>query len=177
MDLLRLVLLVVLSSGVVIVSGHAWKTKEVYGLVRFLAFETLVVLIVWNVDEWFTEPWSPRQITSWIIFLASTALAFHGSQLLRSVGRARERLIEDTCCVVEVGAYRYIRHPLYASLMFFTWGVFLKDVAWGSGLLAAATTVFLFATARLEEAHSLERFGVSYSQYMKRTRMFIPFFL
>ena len=177
MDLLRLVLLMVLSSGVVFVSGHAWKAREVYGLVRFLAFETLVVLVVRNIGEWFTEPWSPRQITSWIIFLASMALAAHGSQLLMSVGRARERLIEDTCRIVEVGAYRYIRHPVYASLMFFTWGVFLKDVAWGSGLLAAATTVFLFVTARLEEAHNLERLGVAYSQYMKRTRMFIPFFL
>ena len=175
MDLLRLVLFVVLSFGVVLASSHAWRAKEIYGLTRFFAFETLVVLIVRNLGEWFTDPWSPRQITSWIIFLASTALAAHGFQLLRSVGRARERMIEDTCFVVEIGVYRYIRHPLYASLMFFTWGVFLKDVDGVSGLFAAATTVLLFATARFEEAHNLERFGVAYSQYMKRTKMFIPF--
>ena len=78
------------------------------------------------------------------------------------------RIIEGTRDVVEVGAYWYIRHPLYASLMFFTWGVFLKKVDWTNGLVA---------TPRSEEAYNHERFGVACSQHVERTTMFILFVL
>jgi len=79
------------------------------------------MLIVWNADRWFREPFSIRQIVSWAILAASTALAAHGFHLLKVVGRARRRVIEDTRTVVEAGAYRYIRQPLYASLMLSGW--------------------------------------------------------
>jgi hypothetical protein len=75
---------------------------------RFFAFETLVLLIVWNADRWFRDPMSIQQIFSWIIFAASTALAAHGLHLLRSVGKAQRRVMEDTETVVEGGVYRFI---------------------------------------------------------------------
>ena len=85
--------------------------------------------------------------------------------------------MEDTQAVVEVGAYRYIRHPLYASLMFFGWGVFFKGLDLPSGVLAMAATAFWIATARCEERFNVAHFGTAYSEYMKRTKMFVPFML
>jgi len=35
--------------------------------------------------------------------------------------------------------------------------------------------VFLYVTARVEERENIERFGEQYRQYMKKSRMFIPF--
>jgi hypothetical protein len=87
---------------------YAWRTHQVYGFPRFFAFETLVLLIVWNADRWFRDPMSIQQIFSWIIFAASTALAAHGLHLLRSVGKAQRRVMEDTETVVEGGVYRFI---------------------------------------------------------------------
>jgi protein-S-isoprenylcysteine O-methyltransferase Ste14 len=176
-DPLKLVLFVSLSVVVVAASLHSWRTRQVYGFYRFLAFECLILLIVWNTSHWFREPFSILQIASWAILALSTALAVHGVHLLKSVGRARRRVMEDTKTVVEIGAYRYVRHPLYASLMFLGWGVFFKGVDLPSGVLAFAATAFWVATARCEEQFNVHRFGASYSAYMKRTKMFVPFLL
>ena len=175
LDPLKLLLFLVLSTVAVVASLNAWRIQQAYGCFRFLAFESLALLIAWNARSWFREPFSIAQILSWIILAASTALAAHGIRLLKVVGRARARIIEDTQNVVQVGVYRYIRHPLYASLMFFGWGVFLKGGDLASAVLASAATVFWIATARYEEGFNVERFGATYSEYMTGTKMFVPF--
>lgn len=176
-DPLKLLLFVVLSALAVAASLHAWRTQQAYGFFRFFAFESLVLLIVWNASSWFSEPFSIQQIISWTIFVASTLLAAHGLYLLRAMGRAHARIMEDTQTLVKVGAYRYIRHPLYASLMLFGWGVFFKGADFVSAALALGATVLWVVTARYEEGFNMDRFGAEYSQYMKRTKMFIPFLL
>jgi protein-S-isoprenylcysteine O-methyltransferase Ste14 len=173
----QLVLLVALSAVAAVASLHAWQTRLAYGFFRFFAFEFLAVLIVWNTSRWFHDPLSMRQIFSWIITAASTALAAHGIHLLRSEGKAQRRVMEDTETVVEVGVYRFIRHPLYASLLFLGWGVFLKGPDLPSAALSLGATSFLVATARFEERFNIARFGAPYSEYMKRTKMFVPFLL
>jgi len=82
---------------------------------------------------------------------------------------------EKTTTLVTEGAYRYIRHPLYSSLLFLTWGIFFKYPVALSAAMALAATCFLIATARADEAECIRFFGPSYEQYMKRTKMFIPF--
>jgi protein-S-isoprenylcysteine O-methyltransferase Ste14 len=173
----HILLFVVLSVVAVTASLHAWRTRLAYGFFRFFSFEFLAVLVAWNASRWFRNPLSIRQVVSWIIFAASTALAIHGVHLLRSVGKARRRVMESTETVIEVGAYRFIRHPLYASLLFIGWGVFLKGPDVPSALLVLASTACWIATARCEERFNIDRFGVAYSDYMKRTKMFIPFVL
>jgi protein-S-isoprenylcysteine O-methyltransferase Ste14 len=177
LDSTTLLLFLVLSGVAVIVSLHAWRTHQAYGFFRFFAFESLGLLIVWNARRWFREPFSMSQMISWIILAGSAALAVHGIHLLRVVGRARARVVEDTRTVVRVGAYRYIRHPLYASLMLFGWGVCFKGGDLASAALALLATVFLVATARYEERFNIDRFGAAYADYMRRTKMFIPFIL
>lgn len=177
LDPLRLLLLLALSAVAVTASHHAWRARQAYGFSRFFAFESLVLLIVWNTHRWFRDPFSRQQMVSWIIFVASTALAVHGLHLLKVVGKARARIMEDTQIVVRVGAYRYIRHPLYASLMLFGWGVFLKGGDFASASLALAATILLISTARYEEYFNIGRFGTVYSEYMRSTKMFLPFLL
>lgn len=177
LDALRLLLFALLTTGAIALSWHAWRTHQAYGLFRFFAFEALILLIVWNAMRWFLDPLSVKQIISWALFFASLALAVHGFYLLRIVGRAQRRGIEETQSIVEIGAYRYIRHPLYTSLLLFGWGVFFKGVDVISGAFALAETALLIATARYEERYNIDRFGEAYSEYMKHTKMFIPFIL
>jgi protein-S-isoprenylcysteine O-methyltransferase Ste14 len=173
----QLLLLFVLTAVAVAASVHSLRTKQAYGAFRFLAFETLAVLIVWNANHWFSDTTSIPQIVSWALFATSAALAVHGVHLLRVVGRAQARIMEDTQTVVEAGAYRFIRHPLYSCLVLFGWGVFFKGMDSPSAALALAATAFLVATARYEEGFNIQHFGAAYSDYMKRTKMFIPFLL
>ena len=82
---------------------------------------------------------------------------------------------EKTTQLVSVGAYKYIRHPMYSSLLFLAWGVFFKDLSWLSAILALAATAFLVATAKAEEAEDIRFFGTAYQTYIQQTKRFIPF--
>ena len=176
-DPLRALLFVILSTVAIVASLHAWRTHQAYGWFRFFAFESLALLVAWNAPRWFRAPFSIPQLISWLILAGSTVLAANGLLVLRSVGKPRARVMEDTQVVVQTGVYRYIRHPLYASLLFFGWGVLFKGKDLVSAALALAATAFWIATARYEERWNIERFGTSYSDYLERTKMFIPFVL
>lgn len=147
-----------------------------HGFFRFFAFEAVLALLVLNAGRWFADRFSPAQIASWVLLAGSVLLAVHGFYILKKAGKP-EAGIEDTTDLVQRGAYRYIRHPLYASLLLLAWGAFLKDASIPGVLLALAATAFLFITAKVEESENLGRFGASYADYIRRTKRFVPFVL
>jgi protein-S-isoprenylcysteine O-methyltransferase Ste14 len=82
---------------------------------------------------------------------------------------------EKTTALVTTGIYRYIRHPHYSSLLFLDWGIFFKAPSWPGAFLALAASLLLVATARADEAECMRFFGPPYQEFMKQTRMFVPF--
>ncbi len=170
------------SAVLVYISRASLRAPRSHGFYRFFAFELIWALFLLNVGVWFRNPFSAGQLVSWPCLLASAFLAIHGVYLLRRLGKPDARRadnpmlgFEKTTTLVTDGAYRYIRHPLYSSLFFLAWGIFLKDPAWLGGALAAAATLLLVLTARADEAECLRFFGPDYQAYMKRTKMFVPF--
>lgn len=169
----KLIIFAVVSAGIVFVSRDSLRTRHSHGFFRFFAFESILVLFLLNVEHWFSDPFSVLQIVSWLLLASSLVLAVHGFYLFRMLGRP-ESGIENTTTLVMLGAYKYIRHPLYSSLLLLGWGVFFKDPSPLGGMLVLATSAFLIATARVEEAENLDKFGAEYAVYMKTTKMFIP---
>jgi len=170
----KIIIFIVVTAGNTLASRASLRKPDSHGFFRFFAFESILVMILLNVEEWFSNPFSALQIVSWVLLLTSIVLAGHGFYLLYRLGRP-EAGIENTTTLVQVGAYRYIRHPLYASLLWLGWGVFFKDPSLFGGILVAATSAFLFAAARIEEVENIHRFGSDYMAYMSRTKMFLPF--
>jgi protein-S-isoprenylcysteine O-methyltransferase Ste14 len=158
---------------IVAVSWYSLRRPNAYGFYRFFAFVGTLALVVLNAPLWFRDPFSAPRLLSWLMLLGSLVLAVHGFQLLQTVGRP-EGHFENTTEVVRVGAYRYIRHPLYASLLLLGAGAFLKDVSLTGAIVLFMVVVSLIATARVEEQDNLTRFGNAYAQYMKTTKMFVP---
>jgi len=171
---IKLVIFAIVSGGIIFVSWTSFRNPRSHGFYRFFAFESTIVLILLNLDNWFRDPFSIHQIVSWLLLFVSIVLVAHGIYLLRVVGRPKSG-IESTTMLVIAGAYKYIRHPLYSSLQFLAWGVFCKAPSIPGGILAAVATAFLVTTARIEESENVHKFGVEYAAYMKTTRMFIPF--
>jgi len=62
-------------------------------------------------------------------------------------------------------------------LLLLTWGIFFKSPSWLGFVLAFASTLFLIATAKADESECTRFFGTQYQDYMKNTKMFIPFAL
>jgi len=163
-----------LSIGLVAFSWRPLRDPRSHGFYRFFGFEAIAALVVINADRWFSEPLSPIQIPSWALLLLSLFLAVHGFSLLRTRGRPVGG-IENTQVLVRVGAYRYIRHPLYASLLALAWGASLKNPTLPALLLALGATCALDLTARAEERECEGKFGQEYGDYARQTKRFIPF--
>jgi len=169
------------SAGVVYLSRRSLRTWHSHGFFRFFAFEAILGLILLNANVWFLHPFSVRQIVSWSLLVVSLFLAIHGFTLLRQIGKPNSSIddttrlgIEKTTHLVTTGAYHYIRHPLYTSLLFLGWGAFLKQPSLLGALLAVVISVSLYATARTEELENLQNFGDEYAEYIQNTKRFIP---
>jgi protein-S-isoprenylcysteine O-methyltransferase Ste14 len=175
--MVRLIVFAFISAGLIAWSWPFLQDPRSHGFFRFFAFESILALIFINAGVWFRDPVALHQICSWILLSISLLIAVHGSHLLRMIGKPKDHNIENTTSLVAVGAYKYIRHPLYSSLLFLGWGVFFKVPSVLGIILAVAISAFVTVTAKVEEAENLRRFGADYAAYMKRTKMFIPFFL
>jgi protein-S-isoprenylcysteine O-methyltransferase Ste14 len=145
-----------------------------HGFYRFFAWEVILGIFLMNARGWFVHPFAWYQIISWILLFASLIPIFSGVYLLRHAGKPTDAL-EATTQLVQSGIYRFIRHPLYASLLLLAWGIFFKSPFLLEGCLTSVATAFLYATARADEAECLVKFGEEYAGYMKKTKMFIPF--
>lgn len=181
--MLKMILFIVASAGIVYVSRASLSVPRSHGFYRFFAWEFIIILVLLNLGRWFRNPFSVCQVISWLLLTVSLFLLVHGVNLLRITGKPDKKRIEDvpiigierTTALVTVGAFKYIRHPLYSSLLFLTWGVYFKGPSLLAGILAVTATAFLLATAKVEEAENIRFFGAAYQRYMKQTKMFIPF--
>ena len=175
----------VAASGVlVLVSWRALTRPRSHGFPRFFAWEAIVALFLLNVEHWFEDPLVWHQLVAWTLLGACLVPAVWGSVLLarrgkpaRSRGEADPALLafEKTSRLVTSGIYRYIRHPLYSSLLLLAWGIFFKRPSLAGGALAVAASGLLVWTALADEAECVGVFGDEYRQYMRRTTRFIPF--
>ena len=164
------------------VSRHALRKPGAHGFWRFFAWECIAALVLVNLPMWEHDPLSPRQIASWLLLVVSPWLAIHAVLLLRREGRPDLRRtdaellgFERTSQLVTGGAFRYIRHPMYAALLALAWGAYLKDITLHSSALVAGASVFLLLTALRDEAECRAHFGTGYADYMRRSKRFIPF--
>ena len=170
------------SVAIIWVSRASLRHPRSHGFPRIFAFEAILALIVLNAPRWFVFPVTIQQIVSWLFLALSVILVVWAIVLLRRSGRSESPTGESpmfewerTETLVKTGIFRYIRHPMYSSLLFLSWGALLKSVTVVTLLLTVAATLALVVTARFEEAENLARFGEQYRNYMRRTRLFVPF--
>ena len=134
------------------------RSPRSHGFYRFFVFESNILLVLLQLEFWFADPFTFLHLLSWTFLGISLFLALHSFRLLRSLGKT-DGQFEATTQLVTVGAYRYIRHPLYASLLFLAWGAFLKHITWLTGLLVLINVLACVLTAKVEEAECLDKFG------------------
>lgn len=180
----RIILFVALSIPVILISWRTLFSLKTHGFYRFLSWECIIWLFASNYRYWFQDPFSALQVFSWIFLCASGYLVIIGAIVLKRKGKPVQSRkdkslyqFEQTSQLVETGIYKHIRHPLYASLLFLSWGICLKHIVPLSLGVAVASTLFLYVTALFDEKECIRVFGQEYREYMKRSKRFIPFLL
>ncbi len=172
----------VLSAVLALISRRSLLKTGSHGFYRFWAWECILGLLVVNIRFWFIHPLAFHQLVSWILLVWSLVLLAAGLPVFLQARRKQQPRQDDqlfsfekTSELIESGIYHYIRHPMYASLLFLAWGIYFKNPE--PALLGAVlpASLLMYLTARKDEQECLSYFGARYSAYMKRTRMFVPF--
>ena len=178
---LRLLAFLAGSVPIILLSWRSLGSTRNHGFYRFFAWEFMLWIFVSNVTHWFTDPFSVNQVFSWLLLIGSVWPVADGLYRFRVAGRInRERNdptlfgFEHTTSLITSGVYRYLRHPMYAALLYLNWGIALKNPTVDILAFAAAASVFLYLTVKTEEKENLAYFGEAYREDMKHTRMFVP---
>jgi protein-S-isoprenylcysteine O-methyltransferase Ste14 len=179
----KLLIFAAASLGLIYVSRQALTRPRSHGFYRFFAWEFILASFLLNISDWFKDWLAWYQVLSWALLIVSILPPILGIRALRERGqpnrnqRSEPALLafERTTKLVSDGVYRYIRHPLYSSLLLLGWGIFFKQPSWIGLALTLVASLFLVATARADEAECIDCFGAEYREYMQHTRMFIPF--
>ncbi len=126
-----LVIFGILSIPLIILSWRTLSDTKSHGFYRFFSWECIIWLLISNYKFWFHHPFSIKQIFSWIFLFGSAYMLIAGVIHLRKWGKpAKNRnenslyKFEKTTELVDTGIFKFIRHPLYSSLIFLTWGIF-----------------------------------------------------
>ncbi len=179
---LRLVVFVIATIFLTIVSWRSLCNPRSHGFYRYFAFEGIACLVLYNQPVWFERPFSGWQCLSWLLLFISVVLVIHGLGVLRRFGGQSVRqsspenlFFENTQFLVVDGLYRYIRHPMYTSLLLLAWGAFLKRIDLLTLVVVSLVSLALFLTAKVEEGENVAFWGEEYRVYKGNSRMFIPF--
>jgi protein-S-isoprenylcysteine O-methyltransferase Ste14 len=180
----KLIVFAILSLPVIFVSWRTLFNIKSHGFYRFFSWECIIWLAVSNYRYWFDDPFCVKQIFAWILLLIAGYLVIAGVILLKKAGKPEKNRnektlyqFEKTTELISTGMYKFIRHPLYSSLLFLTWGIYLKNTTSDLFIISLVSTIFLYITARVDEKECIEYFGEEYKDYIRKSKMFIPFLI
>ncbi len=154
-----------------------WKGSrgEWYVVVQFI----FIMLAVVGPRSWPGVPeWRPPfvlvgTVAGWILLCSGSVLAAAGFSRhgldLNILPRPR-----DDARLIQTGAYRLVRHPIYSGLFFAFLGWALKLHSSPAVVYSLLLFVILDIKARAEERWLMEKFP-EYAAYRRRVRRLIPF--
>lgn len=178
----RIIIFLILSIPIIVLSWRTIFDTKSHGFYRFFSWECIIWLFSANYLFWFQDPFSSHQIFSWILLIFSIYLVVSGVLTLKKgrmdKGIRNEKTLynfEKTTNLVESGIFKFIRHPLYSSLLFLSWGIFLKKPDVELFIISVISSIFLYLTAYFDEIECISYFGQKYQTYMRKTKRFIPY--
>jgi protein-S-isoprenylcysteine O-methyltransferase Ste14 len=136
---------------------------------EFIAFS-----IVWQPTFWETSVPTWRFALSIILFILASALTWTAARTLGRQWRLDAGLNAEHELITS-GAYRFVRHPIYTSLLCLVWamGFLFVRLPW----LALASVLALIGTeirVRVEDGLLASRFGKQFEDYQRSVPAYIP---
>ena len=114
--------------------------------------------------------------SSWIISLSGLLFAVYTLYCNRFDNFNITPEIKDNAKLITTGAYKYIRHPMYLCVLLIMFGVAITSITIVNIFLYEGLVYVLYLKAKKEE-ELWSKHSDAYKEYMKDTKMFIPFVL
>jgi len=137
-------------------------------LLVFIQFFLILVMVLqlWNAPSY---PFAPFILILLGIFIGISAIQHHKKDNFNI-----RPDIKENCILVQHGIYKYIRHPMYLSVLTMMLGVFFLYPTLLQFFLYICLLIILLVKLHYEESlwlcHTKE-----YETYKKRTKKLLPF--
>jgi protein-S-isoprenylcysteine O-methyltransferase Ste14 len=135
----------------------------------------IAFMLLWQGHFWERSPRPWQFALSIVLFLLAALLSWTGARALGRQWRIDAGLNADHELVTS-GPYRFVRHPIYASMLFgFCATGFLITPWW---LFLLAILIFIAGTEirlRIEDSLLASHFGERFAEYKRRVPAYIPF--
>lgn len=148
--------------------GEGWVVAQ---LIVFVVI-AIAGLTSLRAHDWVDAWGSPAVVVGLILIGVGALLAGRGLWDLRAAITPFPKPVEGAP-LIESGAYRWIRHPIYGGLVLGSigWGVLTGSIV---VLAAALLLLLLFAAKSAREEVWLSAAHPGYADYQRRTKRLIP---
>ncbi len=136
----------------------------IYVVIQFSAI--LLLIINTNINNISTY--------SLILFIASAIIGVTAIINMKISNLNIMPELKDNHKLATNGIYKYIRHPMYTSVILLCLGFLLTEITTVNIIAMLILTIDLFLKSRLEEKLLEQRFN-SYKDYKNNTYRFLPF--
>jgi len=176
------VVFLILSLPLLALSWRALFSFKNHGLYRLVVFECILWLAIQNYRYLIVEEFDLQQLISSALMITSLMFVLSAVSIMRKKGRVSKHRrdhtllgFEKTTVLIETGIFKYVRHPMYSSLLFLVWGLLLRNIEVALLIVALIATCSGIFAALMEEKENVAYFGERYRHYTLKTKMFIPY--
>jgi len=128
-----------------------------------------------------TPPWppgNPRILVYAIGLICMLSGALLRKKCFELLGRSftYSVTVPASGIIVQEGVYRHLRHPSYTGGFMFILGLGLASTnPWTLAVLTIPAVVMFWYRVRVEERFLVASLGSPYTEYMRRTKRFVPY--
>jgi len=163
------------SRGVPVAKSRKGTQEIVLLTIAWIAFFLPLIWIATPRPTFADYPLRPLPLFAGTVCLAIGLWLFYRSHADLGTNWSITLEVRENHRLITEGLYRWVRHPMYLSLLVYSVGQALVLPNYVAGPSYGVAMVLLFA-ARVgpEERMMLEEFGKDYAEYMARTKRLVP---
>ena len=132
---MKVIIFCMLSLPLLTLSWRTLFSLKNHGLYRLVVWECILWLSIRNYRYLIVEKFDLQQLISSALMIASLVFVLSAVFIMRKKGRVSKQRrdhalfgFEKTTVLIESGIFKQVRHPIYSSLLFLTWGILLRHI-------------------------------------------------